>query len=154
MQIKIPHHNIAASLSDIRTIDLIKAIFATSQCTPYIKDGPERTKLFVGERLLETGRIHLKAYTEGIRPYGHYVVDVHFDSEQHRKKPRGIVNGKSTCLLDCFEVRKFANKFVIPIILKNRKYYRYRISESDNWWTQSTLLDEKTDIKLGLVDDN
>jgi hypothetical protein len=129
MQIRIPYHNANSTLSDIHTIDLIRAIFALSQCKIYERDGPKGTRLCIGEKLLETGRIHLKAQVVE----GHYVLDVHFDSEQHRKRPRELPNGKSICRLDCPEVNLFVNDFVRPIILLNRTNYHYRMSDRDKW---------------------
>jgi hypothetical protein len=139
MQIKIPHHNANATLSDIRTIDLIKAIFALSKCSPYVRNGLDHTKIFLGEISLNVGRIHIKAQVMD----GHYVIDVHFDSERHKKKPNRITYGDSFVLVECPEVIAFVNEFVIPIILKNRTNYHYRLKADDPWRWHNALIGEK-----------
>lgn len=68
-------------------------------------------------------------------------MDVHYDSEKHRKRPRGITRGHARYLGDCPEVRKFVNQLVLPAILAKRTHCHVKIH--GKWLFTNTLLDEK-----------
>jgi hypothetical protein len=100
---------------------------------------------FDAEKLLKKGRMHVKASCIE----GYYVIDVHYDSEIHRRRPRGITHSKSLYIEDCLEVREFLNQFVIPIILANRTHYHIMIK--NKWQLKNTLLDVKGAVSAWAV---
>jgi hypothetical protein len=133
----IPQHTSLESLSQVRTINVIRAILIMSKFVHIREEsGPQRTTIFYAEYLLEKGRIHFKAKIDG----GHYVIDIHYDSEQHLRKPRRLTYGKSKTIVDNWEVRQFINQFILPTILANRKLYHYRMHNGDKWRIKAGLL--------------
>lgn len=139
MHIRIPQHTTRASLSSVRTRDMIRGIMVISVCKNFReRPGHDRTIELLAEKKVRNGRIHVKAECMA----GHYVLDIHYDSEKHLKRPDRITRGKSFSVQDCLEVRRFLNQFVLPIILANRTHYHFRVRPNDSWIYSDTLLDE------------
>lgn len=126
MKIRIPLHTSSASITTKRSRMLIEEILAEANCRilrrVIAKGKPMKIE---AEKLLSNGRIHIKVSCPA-----RYEMDIHFDSEEHLKSPRFIISARtlkwrrrSRCYVDCREVRVFINRYVIPIVLKNRKYF-------------------------------
>lgn len=131
MEIRIPKDSASHAITGVASRELIRRILAGAGCR-VLEHRSETGKPIevVADKILRKGRIHIR--TSCPAAIGEYVIHLHHD--------RRTLLKKHISLDDCYEVRKFANEYVIPTILRHRKLYRFRVERKDKWQVRTAPL--------------